>query len=378
MIALSSRPYVEAAKQAGFRVAAIDAFADRQSLASAERVFIVDHDEHGFNTDMMMSVIDGLDTKDYWGVIYGSGFEAQPALLQSIADRIPLIGNDPASIAAIKTPGIFFAALTKWAIPHPSLRAWCPTGQLNPAVPKKMVRKLTGGSGGTHIQYSKRPQHVSNYYDQEYVEGDSVSLLFLACHGQVQVIGFNEQWLDPSASTPFRYGGAVSNISLSPEIKAQFLLTAHRLTEEFKLKGLNSLDAIVKNGVVYVLEINPRLSATFDLYPAKVVNIVRHIQACQSEVRNENVLTAGHHLHHAHAIVYAPDALAIPTAFDWPAWATDISRDGLIEPQQPVCTVLATAKSSQAARQLAQSRVKMLLESITEINQVKANAPSKN
>lgn len=370
MIALSSRPYVEAAKLAGFRVIAIDAYADRQTHASAERVLLVDFDAHGFNADMLMSVIDGLDAKDYWGVIYGSGLEAQPVLLQYIADRMPLIGNDPASVAAIKTPDVFFAALTKWAIPHPPLKAWCPTEQQNEPVSKKTIRKLTGGSGGMHIQYSNDQFPAPGYYDQQYVDGDAVSLLFLACDGQVEVLGFNEQWLYPSASTPFRYGGAVSNAPLSPEIKTQFVLAAQKLTGEFKLKGLNSLDAIVKNGIVYVLEINSRLSATFDLYPGKAVNIVRHIQACQCKALSEHVLAAVHKLHHAHAIVYAPDALAIPTEFDWPAWATDIPRDALIEAQQPICTVLVTAKSSQAAKQLAQSRVKMLLESITEINQV--------
>lgn len=377
VIALSSRPYVEAAKLAGLRVIAIDAFADRQTLASAQRVIIVNHDAHGFKADMMRSVIDSLDAKDYWGVIYGSGLEAQPALLQYIADSMPLIGNDPANVYAVKTPDIFFSALAKWAIPHPPSKDCCPTEQQSQPVSKKTIRKLTGGSGGMHIQYTNDQLPARGYYDQQYVDGDAVSLLFQACDGRVEVLGFNGQWLYPSASTPFRYGGAVSNIPLAPEIKMQFLLAAQKLTGEFKLKGLNSLDAIVKNGVVYVLEINPRLSATFDLYPAKANNIVRHIQACQRKALSENVLTAVHTLHHAHAIVYAPHALTIPTAFDWPAWATDIPSDGSIGAQQPVCTVLATAKSSQGAKQLAQSRVKMLLESITEFNQVQVKAPSK-
>lgn len=362
---------------------AIDAFADRQTNDLAERVIIVDFDERGFDAAMMMAIINGLDATDYYGVIYGSGFEAQPELLQDIANRIPLFGNDPTKIAAVKSPDNFFAALTELKILHPPLKnARGTDNRVDDYLHKKYIRKLVGGSGGIHIQPINGYPPSADYYDQQYLEGKPVSLLFLAEEGSVEVVGFNEQWHNPTAFQPFRYGGAVSNIPLATDIKAQFVQAAQKLTQVFKLKGLNSLDAIVQNDVVYVLEINPRLSATFDLYPGKAANILRHIQACLSEMIQSG-MTLSRMIDsyqatlaaisvndaHAHAIVYTPDALAISADFDWPEWATDTPLNmTYIEAQRPVCTVLATGENSEAAKQLAQSRVKILLKSLTENN----------
>jgi predicted ATP-grasp superfamily ATP-dependent carboligase len=385
VIALSSRPYVEAAKQAGFRVVAIDAFADRQTHDLTERLIVVDYNERGFNAAMMMAVIDGLNVAEYCGMIYGSGFEAQPALLQYIADRIPLIGNTAENVAAVKTPSIFFATLTRLGIPHPPLKNACLTDSPIDDIQNVYIRKLVGGSGGIHIQPIYGNPSSPNYYDQQYLAGKPVSLLFLAHKGLVKVVGFNEQWLNPAASLPFRYGGAVSNIKLAKNVEMQLVQVAQKLTREFNLKGLNSLDAILKNDVAYVLEINPRLSATFDLYPDKAVNILRHIQACQPEMIQPGLLCGSPsaltamNICHAHAIVYASSDVAISTDFDWPEWATDTPLGmTYIEAQQPVCTVLSTAENSEAAKQLAQSRVKILLKSLSKNNLAENNKVSLN
>jgi predicted ATP-grasp superfamily ATP-dependent carboligase len=82
---------------------------------------------------------------------------------------------------------------------------------------------------------------------------------------------------------------------------------------------------------------------------------------------------------HAHAIVYAPDALAISADFDWPEWATDTPLDmTYMEAQQPVCTVAAMGENSEAAKQLAQSRVKILLKSLSKNNLAENNKVSLN
>jgi predicted ATP-grasp superfamily ATP-dependent carboligase len=247
------------------------------------------------------------------------------------------------------------------------------------------IRKLVGGSGGTHIQPINGNPSSPDYYAQQYLEGKPVSLFFLASEGLVEVLGFNEQWLNPAASLPFRYGGAVSNIKLAKNVEVQLVQAAQKLTQAFNLKGLNSLDAIIKNDDAYILEINPRLSATFDLYPDKAANILRHIQACQSEIiqsglicGSPNVLTAIK-VCHAHAIVYAPNALAVSADFDWPEWVTDTPLDiTYMEAQKPVCTVAAMAENSEAAKQLAQSRVKILLKSLSKNNLAENNKVSLN
>jgi predicted ATP-grasp superfamily ATP-dependent carboligase len=379
VIALCSRPFVTAAHSAGFNVAAIDGFADRETRALAQQVSVVAFNERGFAADALMTAVHMLDPADYMGFIYGAGFEAQPELLQAIAKIIPLIGNDPAAISRLKSVQ-FFSTLTDLDIPHPrtflqSEKENVTSRHLNPPIAQKIVRKLIGGSGGTHIQYDDLPssgQVSDEHYHQELIAGTPVSLLFIAHERRIEIIGFNEQWLSPSVAMPFRYGGAVNHIALSAAVKQQLIRAAAQLTIEYDLKGLNSLDAILRQEKacmqeqVYVLELNPRLSASFDLYSDKVTHLMRHIDACQY-VSLQVLSEVEEPVNRAHAIVYAATGIFIPEDFDWPEWATDTPSQlngnrFYIAADAPICTVLALSNSSHEAKRLAISRVKMMHE----------------
>ncbi len=366
IIALSVRPFVIAAKQAGYSVTAIDAFADLQTQTSADKTITVDFDEHGFNAPLLLKAINSLDTSAYGGFVYGSGFDDQPALLQEISECIPLIGNSAAIVRAVKTSASFFDALLALNIPYPPIFRTLPDTDMNSIY----LKKSAGGCGGTHVSIV-RPQGIANPHDQlavnqyfqQYIDGRSVSLLFLA-HGEaIEVIGFNEQWVDASAEMPFRYGGAVSQIYLARDIKQQLIDAAEKLTFKFGLLGLNSLDAVIKNNIVYILEINPRLSASFDLYDADL--FYRHLHAAEPLVHSSvNNLSNKEKAAKAQAIVYATEDTILKPSFDWPDWVTDIPAIQYmamtIKSGQPICTVLASAQDAETAKQLVMARVKML------------------
>jgi predicted ATP-grasp superfamily ATP-dependent carboligase len=168
---------------------------------------------------------------------------------------------------------------------------------------------------------------------------------------------------------PFRYGGAVSCINLPEAIKQQLIDSAVRLTKAFGLVGLNSLDTIVQEDKVYVLEINPRLSATFELYEHTESSLLSlHVQASLGQLEHVSHFKQLVTLSKAHAIVYAPFDMMIPAGFDWPDWAVDTPYDGnqVMTVEAPVCSVLAEAADADTAKQLAQTRVKMLLNLLKE------------
>ena len=356
---MSARPIVESAQRAGYRITAIDAYADVETLALAELSVVVDCDNQGFDAQALLAKINDLDASQYLGFVYGSGFEAQPELLQKISTKIPLLGNTAATVAKIKTASSFFANLQQLNIPFPNVV------KCLPADPKhRYLKKFAAGNGGTHITWAKKSSQSleSNCYYQEYISGCSVSLLFLANGNSVEVIGFNEQWLSPSVAMPFRYGGAVSQFHLATDIQHQLIKSAQKITLAFGLLGLNSLDAIVAEDIVYILEINPRLTATFGLY-AESNLFQQHIKAClgQSPIVAMSIKDAS-----AHAIVYAPAELTITSGFAWPDWAADIpditNKNTVIKKGNPVCTVVAQSLDAESAKQLAQTRVKLMLQ----------------
>ncbi len=349
-----------AAKRAGYAVTAIDGFADKQTIKLAVAAIVVRCGKYGFDADALMAVIAQLDASQYMGFVFGSGFEAQPDLLQKIAATIPLIGNSAETVNAVKATNSFFTALESCNIPYPKVYEILPENVDSITY----LRKLAGGCGGTHISIVNADcmAPLNEHYYQQLMDGCSVSLLFYANMHGVEVVGFNEQWLSPTKSLPFRYGGAVSNIVLPEFVQQQLIEAAKKLAIKFGLIGLNSLDAIVRDNIAYVLEINPRLSATFDLYDNGHLMDV-HIQACIGATLLQYQYASGSS---AQAVVYASADIVIPHALQWPSWVVDTPQ--LASPLnelrllagEPICTVLAQADNAIEAKLLVQSRLKKI------------------
>jgi predicted ATP-grasp superfamily ATP-dependent carboligase len=364
IIALSARPFVAAAVQAGFKVSAIDGFADSQTQAMANMTEVAPFDNDGFQAAALLAIIDTLDTNRYIGFVYGSGFEAQPALLAEVAKRIPLLGNLPATLASVKSPRIFFSACARLGVAHP--QTWT---QVNANLPLDGLVKAVGASGGGHVQpYSNAKVSLDKQcYAQQKLHGLPVSVLFLAYAQQAALVGFNELMLAPTLALPYRYGGAVSQIDLTASEQDQLLKAAQQLTAEFSLLGLNSLDAVLQDGVAYVLEINPRLSASVGLYETvdgEMSLLAMHVAACkqaQTYTLPSSVAVKSGSV--AQAVIYSELPLSIPANFIWPDWVQDCpSPQSSIQMHagEPICTVLASADKADAAKQLLAIRVKML------------------
>lgn len=387
--------------KAGYAVTAIDAFADKQVAELADNIMVVNYDGFGLNADDLLTTLDSLDLTKFIGFVYGSGFEAQPDLLQAIALKVPLIGNLPATVSAVKTVDTFFSALQRLNIKYPNVYKFLPAD----ADSVVYLRKTAGGCGGAHIKFLSTniadgagdDKDDGDYYYQQWIGGKPVSVLFVANGHQVEIIGFNEQWVSATKDAPFRYGGAASHVELSQEVRMQLYNAAEQLTVFFGLRGLNSLDAIVEadedaldilSKQVYVLEVNPRLSATADLYAnidgTPDVNssgnlLDKHIQASLNSHKLANTYLRDYSRNQefirkskAHAVVYAASDMeaTITWPIAWKDWVVDNpSRPLQILAGEPVCTAVAFAEDAQKAKRLAQDRVKKI-QSLLQLNTI--------
>jgi len=342
---------------------------------------MVGFDGQGFKADELLKVIAQLDLSQFVGCIYGSGFEAQPGLLQKIADAVLLLGNTANTVRAIKHATQFFSALRQLNIVHPAVFDVLPVNDEKNR-PATYLKKFAAGSGGTHIRLASAndAKLLENEYYQQQLSGHSVSLLFLADGHKIEVVGFNEQWLSPCDAMPFRYGGAVSHVVLPNSVQQQLIEAAEKLTVRFGLLGLNSLDAIVRDDKVYVLEVNPRLSATVDLYDHTATNLIdRHVQVClnRASLNQENNLEDNDQIQQsqarqsrAHAIVYATFDIEIAPSTEWPGWVMDtpfnLSETKKILAGNPICTVTAYDDGAEATKQLLYARVE-IVQNLLEI-----------
>lgn len=338
---------------------------------------MVDCGPQGFDAEALLVAINSLDLSGFSGFVYGSGFEAQPQLIAEISVLLPLIGNSADTVAALKTPAIFFTKLQQLKINHPRVSDTLPDSDAD-----GFLMKHAGGSGGAHIRTIHTDSHADSHelpehYYQQKLTGRPVSLLFIANGSDIDVVGFNEQWLSPTHESPYRYGGAVSNAAISVGAQQQLIAAAKNLTRAFGLLGLNSLDALLQtfdlvadNQQAAVLEINPRLSATVDLYVGHKL-FERHVQACLPPHILTHAADNSHEPdlpHKAHAIVYADFDVEIIMPMIWPDWVLDNplqsstqQADRLkIKAGEPVCTVIAHAADATAAKNMAQARVKTI------------------
>ena len=351
--AISSRPYVQAAVEAGFEVIAIDAFCDVDTQKLAKKTFKVDTHNGSFQAEEFNKVLTQIDCADVLGITIGAGFEAVPTLLETLKlNNIPAVFNAPGVIGTVKNPMTFFAFLAEIDAPFPHTQLSRPTNTTG------WLKKQIGGAGGAHIK-SALPLDMAEtqavYYQQK-INAESYGCLFLADGQQAQLLGFHQQWCAPSAAQPYRFGGMVGHAEIADEITQKIESYVQAITHKFCLRGLNSLDFLLNNNDICLLEINPRLSASLQLYRAKKGHLfVAHVQACLNQPVDWPIVDKQSR---AMQVVYANKTAQVPPDMDWPDWVCDIPQpNSEIAEGQPICTVLAQALSAKLAKKKLLQRV---------------------
>ncbi len=350
--ATTARGYAEAAVDCGYEVITLDAFADADLKRVASQAYKVKMLDWHLDVEDFKLQFAKINLSKVDGFCYGSLFDATPELLNWVAARVPLIGNAPEVLKNAKALS-FFGLLDDLHIQHPDVR------KDFPATPLHWLAKQIGGSGGMHIQPASH-SIAADYYQQEVI-GDSLSMLFVANGEVMWPIGFNRQIAAPTSELPYRFAGAVNGMRLPESVEHQFSKAAQQLTRAMGLRGINSLDAVLVGEMLWILELNPRLSASFELYP----NLMSaHLQGCKGKLPKLPRFKSAC----AQLILYADDALVLPLDFAWPAWVIDIppadqaSNNIVIEKNVPICSVRTEAATAELAFAQVIQRAKILKE----------------
>lgn len=353
VVALSARALTRAAVRAGYAPLAADCFGDADTRALAADFRLVSGDvTQGLDAASCRAALAALaGGRTPVGLVYGSGFEGCPEQIGQITPTLPLLGNSPARVRAVKCPIRFAAICAQLGIPHPAIR-------FEVAPDEGWLEKRIGGAGGTHIR-AIPPGHAprAGHYLQRRVAGKPVSALFLADGRQTRVLFFTAQWADPAPHAPFRYGGAVRPATPAPALAAAMEAAVTRITAASGLVGLNSADFLVRDEDFDLLEINPRPGATLDLAPGPIFRW--HLAACRGRLPARAPALSGAM---AAAVLYARNPVPVPSHFAWPGWMMDLPEAAtIVPPGAPFCTVRAAGRTPEAALALLRRRMKFLL-----------------
>lgn len=362
IVAVSGRALAASASRAGDPAIVLDRFADRDTAALSLACQAVD-----FDSASLLAAVTARRGR-VRGLVYGAGFEARPGLLAKLAGIVPLLGNPPEAVAAVKDPMVFASLLDRIGLPHPETRR-------DPVAAAGWLRKEAGAAGGGHVipgeAVPSGSAHCADggeenafFYYQRRVPGRPVSACFLADGRNSACLGFSEQWTDGTAEAPYRYGGCAGPAPLPPALAMRIEEACAALVAATGLVGLNSLDLLVEGESFRVIEVNPRPGATLDIFDGLGgINLWRaHLDAA-ARVLPPRGTKFSCEVARAAAVIYAPCDLVLPDALVWPDWAADRGQAGtVILRGEPVATVAAEASDLAGARAEVDDRAARLLE----------------
>ena len=368
--ALSARALAEAAADAGHSVLALDLFGDADTCSSAVRWWSLgDGDSPGIAAGPLCSAL-RLAAAHYGAIgwIPGSGFEADPALLDAGAALLPLIGNPAAVWARVRDPQLFFGCLDTHGVPHPQVR------REPPAAAEGWLLKDSTGCGGGRIRPVGARTAASAPVEtlpasacyQRVMPGRPVSVTFIANGREAVVLGFNEQRVQAMADQPYVFAGVVGPVTLPAAADYGLRRALAVLVAEFGLRGLGSLDAMLDGDDIGVLELNPRPSASLSLYPrcGDQGVIDAHLRACLDG--RVPLPPARRSAVGGQAIVYAPRTLQVDAALArrlavWPG-ARDLPRPGSrVSAGDPLCSLDASGSDAASVHACLDAETERLL-----------------
>jgi uncharacterized protein len=355
--AMSGRALAASARCSGYAPLVADFFGDQDTLAVADAHTRLAGDlTDGINENVLLEALERLSVRRRpLGLVYGTGFEDRPQLLQHVAQRWRLFGNSAQTVANVKDPKILASMCADLDIAFPEV-AWS-----QPPSAANWLAKRRGGAGGAHIKSASSSErgHGETYYQRK-VCGTPVSALFLADGKRVSVLGYSTQWAQPKPGQPYRYGGAVQPSMLVSGVANALAAVVQKLAQALALVGLNSADFLVDGEDYWLLEINPRPGATIDIFeqPEKPL-FAQHVAACRGMLVE---VSGSSESAKAAAIVYAEHNVAAVPPLDWPDWTADRPLAGsMIKAGEPLCTVHACSSAAAEARALAEQRRQMVL-----------------
>jgi len=354
----STRAAAESAARAGFAVTALDAFGDLDQAPGVRALSLPRDFGRPFTAAGAARAARGIAVD---AVSYVSGFENHPRAVASLAATRALWGNASDVLRCVRDPHRLAAVLRDRGFASLDVRvetqAWQPDG-------RAWLMKPLASGGGHHIRrWQEGARLPRGYYLQERIDGTPSSVVFVADRHRAVPLAVTRQLVGEAAfgAAGFRYCGSL----LPAPVSAAMLERAHALTaavtEAFGLVGVNTIDFMAHGDVPYLVEVNPRWSASMELVErACGANMfTAHADACERGVLPSPEIVSSFRQVYGKAVVFARRDVIVRDAERWLADPTirDVPHTGeSIRAGRPVCTVFASAADEARCRVALEQR----------------------
>jgi len=302
--------------------------------------------------------------------LYTGGLENHPRILRRLQQLRPqLWGNDAVRVRRVRDRHWLAQRCREVGLEMPPEGSW-------PPGPGRWLVKPVSSAGGRGIrpwsdtEPSERP---AGWYVQRWCAGVPVGVIFVGLAERTVFLGATRQLvgLPYLGGSPFAYQGSVGPLTLPAPVQAALEALASKLD----LRGLFGIDGLLDGERFWVLEVNPRYSASVEVleYAGSFAALAWHQSAW--ETANVPLRLPDPRRIVAKAIVYAKRGVVFPATGPWdaaliqPATSlrtfADIPAEGEPIPAgAPICTLFATAASSEAALAQIEQSVEQMEKSI--------------
>lgn len=277
IVGASVRSAAQCAARAGFKVFALDQFADRDLRAVAQ-------------VDSLQSLLD-IDESvwERWvgaPVLLCGGMENRPESIAILMGHGCICHTHPSALSELRNP----AAWARWAsssdLLFPQTHRNRDKDLPRDAHDSWLIKSLVGAGGMSVRRWGGEPLHALEYV-QRYIEGEVLGVTFLRHGCTSRVMGCAMSWPMDSfwGPMPFIYRGSVGPIGLNIEELVRLTDFASRVSDETGLTGLWQADFVRNSDGWWLLEINPRWSSSMELIEAVdgVSLVAHHVAAVLGE-----------------------------------------------------------------------------------------------
>jgi uncharacterized protein len=285
----------------------------------------------------LTALVDAAVEEPPGAVVYGASFENHPALVERLGKRHALLGNPASTLRAVRDPARLAAALgdryARTTVTPPTSGRW--------------LRKPLRGGGGIRVREWRGGRLPTGTFLQERIDGVPCSAAAVGDGRDAIVLGLTEQLVGRRefGVRGHRWcGNLVPPRVPVPLDQAQAFCSC--LASAFGLRGLFGVDFVWDGQRAWVVEVNPRATASLEAIEAAygVAVFDAHLSGCAGELPRteaEPFRAAGK------AVVFATEDVVVG---EFAPGVRDVPHPGeRIAKGRPICTVVSTAATPDDA-----------------------------
>jgi predicted ATP-grasp superfamily ATP-dependent carboligase len=267
---ISTRAAAESAARAGFSVTSLDAFGDLDQHPSVRALSLPRDFGTRFTSPAAARAARTIESDL---VAYLSSFENHPSAVGRLAAGRTLWGNPPAVLRRVRDPLLVAQTLGRRGLAVPAVHFGEPgTWNAEPGTSSPWLVKPLASGGGRGVRSWRGGRVPRGCYLQQLVDGTPGSIVFVAAGGRVVPLGITRQLIGEHAfgAEGYRYCGNILEAADAAAGRDAALVgracaLARVVGEEFGLVGVNGIDFVARDGVPYLIEVNPRWTASMEL-----------------------------------------------------------------------------------------------------------------